>query len=92
MPQVGTTAAAKNVEPRQSFLDLPILFAKLYRIAVVQHLALIEFGVTLARGVAPDASDAACPCLVAEHMEEVIGMGAIHHEIGRSLLRCIIHP
>ena len=71
MGQVGTTEATKDAEPRQSFLDRPILFAKLGRITVVQHLAFIELGVALARGVAPDASDAARPRLVAEHMEEM---------------------
>jgi hypothetical protein len=71
--QVGTTAAAYDVEPRHSLLDCPILFAKLDRITVVQHFPLIEFGVAHARGVAADAADAACPCLVAEQVEEWSG-------------------
>ena len=82
MSQVGTTAAAKDVEPRQSFLDRPILFAKLDWITVVQHLALIEFGVALARSVATDAPDAASMSLRRAHGRSD-RVRTIHHEFGR---------
>ena len=68
-----------------------MLFTKLDRIAVVQRLTVIELLVALSRGVAANAPDAAGPGLVAEHMEEVVGMGTIDHEVGRRLVGCVVH-
>jgi len=61
MPVVGTAATADDRQPRQQLAHLPILLAKLVRIAVVEIGAFVELGGAALRGVGAQAANALAP-------------------------------
>ena len=52
-----------------------------FRIAVVKLLAFIQFGMAEPRRIAAQTMNTTRPVRIVKDMKEMIGMGAIHHEL-----------
>lgn len=84
MAYVGAAAAAEDGEVRKGAAQLGVLRAKLFRVAGVQRLRLVQLGVGLARGVRPHTAQPVGPMgSLVQHAGEMGGVGAINREVGR---------
>ena len=88
--EVGTATAAENVEPRHPPDQNPVLHGKLNRVAIVEGLAFIEFGMTEARCIAAKPAHPSHPVRVVEYIEEMIRVRTIDHKVGGTRFRCRI--
>src|SRR3954470_11476224 len=84
--KVGAAAAAEDVEPGQPRLDLGVLARELVRIALVEGRRGVELRVALAAGVAAQAAEAAGPGRIGELAREVVGVGAVDHEVSHRIV------
>ena len=90
MAQVRTTATAKDVDPGHSRQKSPVLGRELFRIAIVQLCAAIQFRMAESRSVTAQSTDSPAPLGICQFSKEVVGMGTIDHEVSYSAGSCII--
>jgi hypothetical protein len=84
MAMIGAAAASDQLQIGQRWQEFRVLLGELGYIADIDLRGGIELGVTLGRGIGPQAADAADPRRSALHLaSEVTWMGAIDHVIGR---------
>jgi hypothetical protein len=84
MAYVGAAAAAEDREVRNGAVQLGVLRRKLFRVAGVQRLRLVQLGVGLARGVRPYPAQPVGPRSAwVQHVGELGRVSAVDREVGR---------
>src|SRR5689334_3280986 len=84
MAMIGAAAASDQLQIGQRRQEFRVVLGELGHVADIDLRGGIELGVTLGRGIGPQAADAADPRRSALHLAtEVTRMGAIDHVIGR---------
>ena len=80
---IGAAAAAQNLNMRKPTPDVGQLLTQLGRVAVIKRLGFIKFGMATPRGVGDDPLQALGPVSIDQRRGNVIGVGAVDHEVHR---------